>query len=255
MAAHTIYALKYAGPLTSSGALIMWLREWEKTVERNYYIWCIKGEQGPVVVDAGVSPGLAEERKLAGYVSPAEVLSRIGIRADEVGHVILTHLHWDHANGITLFPNATIHVQEEEFRFWTKDPLAKRPPFQFFAEESSLAYLASLEGADRLALVKGDQEVLPGIECLLAPGHDVALQAVRVNTARGKAVLGSDCAHFFRNYREDWPSIFIADLKAWMQSYDKLRKAASSADLLFPGHDPLMTTQYEQVAEGVTRLV
>lgn len=169
MAAHTIYALKYAGPLTSSGALIMWLREWERTVERNYYIWCLRGEQGPMVIDAGASPALAKERKLAGYASPAEVLSRIGIQADEVGHVILTHLHWDHADGVALFPNATIYIQEEEYCFWVKDPLSKRAPLQFFVVDSYLEYLASLEGTDRLALFKGDQEILPGIECLSWP--------------------------------------------------------------------------------------
>ena len=255
MGEYKIYALKYAGPLTSSGALMMWLKEWEETVERNYYIWCLKGEGEPVVVDAGVSPQLAKERNLAGYVSPAEVLSRIGVKADEVRHVILTHIHWDHANGVTLFPNATIYIQEEEYRFWVKDPLAKRAPLQFFVEDTCLEYLASLEGTDRLVLLKGDQEVLPGIECLLAPGHDVALQAVAVNTARGRAILGSDCAHTFRNYQEDWPSAFITDLPGWMRTFDKLREAASSPDLLFPGHDPMMTTQYEQVAEDVTRLV
>ncbi len=255
MEEYKIYALKYAGPLSSSGALMMWLKEWEETVERNYYIWCLKGEGEPVVVDAGVSPELAKERNLAGYVSPAEMLSRIGIKADEVRHVILTHIHWDHADGVTLFPNATIYIQEEEYRFWVKDPLSKRAPLQFFVVDSYLEYLASLEGTDRLVLLKGDREILPGIECLLAPGHDVALQAVAVNTAKGKAILGSDCAHTFRNYQEDWPSTFIFDLPGWMRTYDKLREAVSSPDLLFPGHDPMMTTQYEQVAEDVTRLV
>ncbi|MBW1943823.1 MAG: N-acyl homoserine lactonase family protein [Deltaproteobacteria bacterium] len=255
MEEYKIYALKYAGPLSSSGALMMWLKEWEETVERNYYIWCLKGEGEPVVVDAGVSPELAKERNLAGYVSPAEMLSRIGIKADEVRHVILTHIHWDHADGVTLFPNATIYIQKEEYRFWVKDPLSKRAPLQFFVVDSYLEYLASLEGTDRLVLLKGDREILPGIECLLAPGHDVALQAVAVNTAKGKAILGSDCAHTFRNYQEDWPSTFIFDLPGWMRTYDKLREAASSPELLFPGHDPMMTTQYEQVAEDVTLLV
>lgn len=40
-----------------------------------------------------------------------------------------------------------------------------------------------------------------------------------------------------------------------MRSYDKLGEGVSSPDLLFPGHDPKMTTKYEAVAEGVTLLV
>jgi hypothetical protein len=40
-----------------------------------------------------------------------------------------------------------------------------------------------------------------------------------------------------------------------MESYDKLRKKASSLDLLFPGHDSLMAENYPQVAQDITRLV
>jgi glyoxylase-like metal-dependent hydrolase (beta-lactamase superfamily II) len=232
----------------------MWLREWEKVAKRNYYIWCLKGDQGPVVVDAGVRPALAQERSLPAYTSPAEILGNIEVRAEQVRHVILTHIHWDHASGVSLFPNATFYVQQEEYCFWTKDAIATRPPFSHVSDEASKAYLASLEGSDRLVLLKGDQEILPGIECLLAPGHTVALQAVAVNTVKGTAVLGSDCAHIFRNYREDWPSALIVDLVAWMKTYDKLRARADSLDLLFPGHDRLMADSFPKVAENVTRL-
>jgi hypothetical protein len=77
---------------------------------------------------------------------------------------------------------------------------------------------------------------------------------VGVKTARGTAIVGSDCAHTFRNYREDWPSALIVDLVGWMESYDKLKKKASFSDLLFPGHDPLMSQNYPEVAQDVTRL-
>ena len=252
---YEIYALKYAGPLTSSGAMLMWRKEWDQVVKRNYYIWCLQGKNGPIVVDTGVSPALAAKRKLGGYVNPAEVLARMNVRAEEVRTVILTHMHWDHASGALLFPKATFYVQEEEFRFWTRDPLANRPPFQSVFDESVRAYLSALEGTERLVLLRGDQTVLPGIECLLAPGHTFALQVAAVQTAKGEAIVGSDCGHTFRNYREDWPSVLIADLAAWMRTYDKLRSRVSSMDLLFPGHDILLHENYPEVAPDVTRLV
>ncbi|NIO03728.1 MAG: MBL fold metallo-hydrolase [Proteobacteria bacterium] len=255
MPEYEIYALKYAGPLRSSGAFLMWLRDWDTVEERNYYIWCIKGNGETVIVDTGVSPDLAREKDLAGYVSPAEVLSRIDVEAEEVRRVILTHIHWDHASGTSLFPKAMIYVQEREYRFWLEDRIAKRPPFKYVTDETSLTHLAALEKTDRLVLLKGDQEILPGIECLFAPGHTVGLQAVAVKTAKGTAILGSDCAHVFKNYREDWPSALIVDLVGWMRTYEKLRARASSIELLFPGHDVLMHEHYPAVAEGVTRLV
>jgi len=255
MTDYEIYAVRYAGPFTSSGAFLMWLRDWDKLEERNYYIWCIRGPEETVIVDAGVDPALAEVRELAGYINPAGILSRIGVDADEVRHLILTHMHWDHASGVKLFGNATVYVQDREYRFWLNDPVAKRPPFRRMSDEASMEYLVSLEGTDRLCLVKGDQEILPGITCMLAPGHTAGLQAVAVSTAKGTAVLGSDCAHLFRNYQEDWPSSLTVDLVELMRTYDKIRERATSVDLIFPGHDVLMASGYPQVAEGITRLV
>ena len=255
MSDYEVYALKYAGPFMRTGAHLMWYRDWDQTETINYYIFCIKSDAATVVVDAGLTPELAEQRQLDGYVSPAEVLARIDVTAGEVRHVIVTHMHFDHANGVSLFPQATFYVQEDEYRFWLEDPIASRPPFKEVSDAHGNAYLAALEGTERLFLFKGDQQVIPGIQCLLAPGHTVGLQAVAVDTAEGTAILGSDCAHIFRNYREDWPSALIVDLVAWMKTYDKLRARAASPDLLFPGHDRLLLENYPQVAEGVARLV
>ena len=252
---YEIYALKYAGPLKSCGARIMWNKDWDKVVSTNYYLWCIKGGNETIIVDTGVTLPFATKRKLPGYSSPTELLSRIDVKADEVRKIIITHLHLDHSNGVSLFPNATFYLQEAEYRFWVEDPIASRPPFNITLNESYNTYLKSLEGTDRLSLLQGDQKILPGIECLLAAGHTIANQAVAVNTNKGTAILGSDCGHFFRNYRENWPSIFITNLVEWMKSYDKLRAKVSSMNLLFPGHDPIMTEDYPKIAEGVTRLV
>jgi glyoxylase-like metal-dependent hydrolase (beta-lactamase superfamily II) len=255
MVDYEIYALKYAGPFVRTGAHLLWYRDWDRIEKINYYIWCIKGAGATVVVDAGVTPELARARQLDAYVNPAEVLARIDVKAEEVRHVVITHMHFDHANGAELFPAAAFYIQEDEYRFWLEDPVAARPPFRHVSDPASTAYLASLEGTQRLVLLKGDQQILPGIQCLLSPGHTVALQTVAVETARGTAVIGSDCAHVFRNYREDWPSALIVDLVGWMKTYDKLRRTASSPDLLFPGHDRLLLENYPAVAKDVTRLV
>ena len=255
MTQYEIYALKYAGPFVRTGAHLMWYRDWELTEKINYYIWCIKGAGETLVVDTGLTPQMAEERELEGYVNPVEVLARINVAADEVRHVVITHMHFDHVGGASLFPRATFYIQENEYRFWQQDPIAGRPPFKSVSDSDSNAYLASLEATDRLVLLQGDQQILPGIQCLLSPGHTVALQTVAVNTVKGTAIIGSDCAHVFRNYTEDWPSSLIVDLVGWMKTYAKLRERASSPNLLFPGHDRLLLENYQKVAEDITRLV
>jgi len=255
MPKYKIYALNYAGRLKSSGAFLMWLKDWDKEAERSFYFWCLKSPKETVIVDSGVSPALAAEKGMPAYVNPVELLARIDVRAEEVKHLVLTHIHWDHAGGLNLFPRAQVYVQEDELGFWLHNPLSGRPPFSFFSNESVLAELRALDKADRLILTHGDREILPGIECLLAPGHSKALQAVAVDTDNGTAILGSDAAHVFRNYQEDWPSALCIDLVAWMQTYDKLRARVSLPQLLFPGHDPAMTDNYTRVAPGVTQLV
>ena len=251
---YEIYALKYAGPFVSSGAFLMWQKDWDKYEKRNYYIWCIKTSFGPVIVDAGVPPGLASTKSLVNYINPVEVLARIDIDASKVEHVIITHLHWDHASGVELYPNAIFYLQKSEFNFWIRNPIAKRPCFLQVSDEKTNTFLASLESTARLRLLEGDVKILPGIECIFAPGHTVGLQAVAVSINGKMAVLGSDCAHVFRNYREDWPTSLITDLVGWMETYDRLRAKASSMDLLFPGHDVLMLENYPVVAEDVTQL-
>lgn len=255
MSQYEIYAVKFAGPFSSSGAFVMWMKDWETVCERNYYFWCLKSSEQTILVDAGISPRLAHERNVVNYVNPVQILEGIDVHAEAVEHVILTHLHWDHVDGLNLIPHARMYVQKAERDFWLYDAMAKQPPFNFFLNESTRTACKAIEDAGRMILLEGDQEILPGIECLLAPGHSVALQAVAVNTSKGYAILGSDCAHFFRNYDEDWPSALIIDMIAWVHSLKKLKSRVSSPELLFPGHDPLMSEKYPQVAPGITRLV
>jgi glyoxylase-like metal-dependent hydrolase (beta-lactamase superfamily II) len=154
-----------------------------------------------------------------------------------------------------MFPRSTIFVQETEFNFWMNDPIAKRAPFLHVTDPVGNQYLAGLKGTERLRLIQGDQEIMPGIELLLCPGHTVGLQVVAVNTEQGIAIVGSDAAHIFSSYRTDIPSAIITDMVAWMKSYDKIRAKASSIDLIFPGHDAALIEDYPKVAEDVSRLV
>ena len=192
---------------------------------------------------------------MAGYVNPGEVLKRIDIVAGEVNYLVATHIHFDHVSGIELFPRATIFVQEKEFNFWMKDPIAGRAAFLNVTDPVANHYLASLEGKERLRLIKGDEEVLPGIELMLCPGHTIGLQTVAVNTEKGIAIIGSDAAHLFSSFRTDIPSAIITDMIAWMKTYDKIRAKASSIDLIFPGHDVALLEDYPKVYEDVSQLV
>ena len=256
---YEIYALKYAGPFPRKLAMVLWNEGWDENVEVNYYIWAIKGKDETIVVDAGTGLTEANKRKLKGYINPIDALKRIGVDESRVNKVIITHMHFDHVGGMEMFPQAfpkaKFYIQKKEYDFWAKHPFVRRPPFSWVADPLAIKATADLEETDRLVLVCGDQKIMPGIEILLSPGHTIGLQTVAVHTAKGTAIVASDCLHVHRAFRENNTSILITDLIGWIESYDKLRAKATSIDLVFPGHDLSMATDYPKAAEDVTRLV
>ena len=44
-------------------------------------------------------------------------LATIGVDPADVEHVVMSHLHLDHAGGLQFFPNANIYAQQSEIRF------------------------------------------------------------------------------------------------------------------------------------------
>ena len=256
---YEIYAAKYGGPLFRKVAIVLWNVGWDEDGPISYYVWALKAKSGEIVlVDTGPSPAQGAARKVPGFVDPIEVVARIGANADSVTRVIVTHMHWDHVGNIEgywrAFPKAKFYVQKREFDFCVKDPISLRKPVVAVFDPEASRAMGGLEKSERLVIVDGDVQIAPGLDLFLAPGHTLGLQVVRVNTAKGPVVVGSDCAHVFRGYREDNPSVFIMDMPAWIRSFDKV-KALAPIDLIFPGHDILMEQNYPKVAEGVARLV
>ena len=254
MSTYEILALNYTGNVIGSGAFVRWLSDWDKQIPRTYFYWLVRKHDVNVLIDCGCRPDQAETAELPGYVTPWEMLGRLRLSTDDIGHLVLTHLHWDHAGALAFFPKAHIWVHHAEYHFWLEDPVARKPPFELVSDRLCLDRLAELKGTERLTIVEQDSELLPGIRGIFAPGHTPGLMAVGVNTAQGQAVLGSDCGHMFANYADEWPSSLITDLPAWLRSFEKL-KALAASKLLFPGHDPLMAGQYKTVAENITKLV
>jgi N-acyl homoserine lactone hydrolase len=95
------------------------------------YAWAIETGEGVLVVDTGETartsePGyfprwhpyfrLAVRLEVAPEQEVGPQLLKIGIRADDVRTVILTHLHTDHAGGLHHFPKSEILVCDEELR-------------------------------------------------------------------------------------------------------------------------------------------
>src|SRR5262245_66667088 len=96
------------------------------------------------------------------FLRPSEVLAAgLRIKPEDVTDVVLTHVHWDHADGADLFPKARVWIQREEYEHHIGEGGAV---LNRAVDPAVAAMLAGLRAADRVTLVDGDdREIAPGI--------------------------------------------------------------------------------------------
>jgi len=205
-----------------------------KTIVNPMVAWYIEAEGAHVLVDTGIN---VEDHKKIANVPMKDIqsfdgaLASVGITADDVDLLILTHLHYDHAAYARRCRNATLIVQEEELRFASSN----HPVFK------QLYVPAQFDGL-KFDAIKGSMEIMPGISVLPMRGHTPGCQAVVVETARGKAVISGMCAirdNFYppEKLKKIWPVIVPAVHVDSLQSHYDMLRLLEIADILIPHHD------------------
>jgi glyoxylase-like metal-dependent hydrolase (beta-lactamase superfamily II) len=183
-------------------------------------------------------------------------LAAAGFRAADVGVVINTHLHFDHAGGNTYrdeggevrlaFPNARYFVQRGEWDW------AHRKN-----ERTQASYLPHnfqpLMAAGRLELVEGDAEILPGISVMRTPGHCPHHQSVLVSSDGETACFLADVVPTFAHLPLPWIMGYDVEPLVTLESKRALlARAAAERWLLVSTHDPVTAWGYAvEDAKGV----
>ena len=220
----------------------------------DYYIWILRRGSDVILVDTGYDQKEASARDRPIRMDPREALAPLGLEAEDITQLIITHLHYDHAGGLHLFPNATIHLQELEMAYATGPCMCHdtlRMPFT--ADHVCEAVKRVYSG--RCVFHDGDGEVADGVTVHCIGGHSRGLQAVRVRTDVGWLVLASDAAHYYENFEARKPFPIVVDLQNMLDGFDTLHKLASDPKLIIPGHDPLVRVRFPQdTAEHIFRL-
>ena len=149
-----------------------------------------------VLVDAGTShcfgPTLG--------ALPAN-LRAAGYTPEQVDTVLLTHLHPDHACGISdagkaLFPNATVRVSAGEAEFWLDPDRAGQAPanqqaLYAMAHDAVAPYVA----AGRFESYRPGEQLLHGVQALDTPGHSPGHSSYRFASRGQELVVWGDVMH------------------------------------------------------------
>ena len=110
----------------------------------------------------------------------------------------------DHADGVDLFPKATVWIQKDEYAYYTGaawQPGGKHGGI----DPDDMAALLRINTQGRLRLVDGDQEILPGVRVYTGGRHTWASQYVTVPTRSGPVILASDNMYLYENLEKHAP--------------------------------------------------
>lgn len=109
----SLYCLKYAESTLRESMVFVGGNE-AKRIPISFVIYLIQTENTNILVDPGCDtlPGF-EMHYLS---SPVSVLERVGLTADDITDVVITHSHHDHIEAVKYYPNAVIHVTASEYQ-------------------------------------------------------------------------------------------------------------------------------------------
>jgi glyoxylase-like metal-dependent hydrolase (beta-lactamase superfamily II) len=248
---YEVYAVRYATLLGFPKSALVLGADSTK-LDLAMMVWVVKGEGRTLLVDAGFyRDEFRKAWKTDGYLTPAEAVKKLGIEPGAVTDIVISHMHWDHADGADLFPKAKVWVQREEFEFY-RDPANQSKTGVF---PSDVQMFQKIEQDGRLGLVNGDSvSVAPGILFYIGGRHTKQSQYVSVPTAKGTVVIASDNLYLYDNLDRRRPIAATWDTVSNLKAQDRMKRLASSARLIVPGHDPAVFTRFPTVVPGVVAI-
>jgi glyoxylase-like metal-dependent hydrolase (beta-lactamase superfamily II) len=217
--------------------------------------WVIRGGGRNILVDSGFyREQFFRQWKVADFEKPSEAVKRVGLKPEDVTDIVLTHMHWDHADGVDLFPKARVWIQKAEYEYYTGEAWQSRRTHGGI-EPDDVLVLVKLNTEGRVTLVDGDErEILPGITCYTGGKHTYASQFLTVSTAKGAVVLASDNVYLYEGLEKHAPIAGALDAASNLRAQDRMRTLAPDPRLIVPGHDPAVFTRFPNPAPGVAKI-
>jgi glyoxylase-like metal-dependent hydrolase (beta-lactamase superfamily II) len=180
-------------------------------------------------------------------------LARLGIAPAKVGHIIFTHLHYDHLGGsrppdvglLADFPNAVVHISKKG---WQRNLDSRKDGWQWSSYvDFDISQHILERGQKGMARFADDTTILPGIRTVWLGGHSPCSQAILVDTADGTAIIAGDVVYHFEYLEKGIVARLRTSDKAWIAASDRLvALAEETGGVLLPVHEPLLGQAYKK---------
>jgi glyoxylase-like metal-dependent hydrolase (beta-lactamase superfamily II) len=200
-----------------------------------------------VLIDAGSGTLFGPDHgKLAGH------LQTVGFATDDIDHIILTHIHADHAGGLSekgerIFKNATLHAGATETAFWLSPGAGEKPG----VSDRVKGQIARAHGAinpykeaGRFEIFADEGDVLPGFSASFRAGHTPGHLTIRFESDGQVIAFVGDIVHGDKlqfadpsitiDFDYDQENAAIARAAAFKQAADEAYLIAA-AHIPFPG--------------------
>jgi len=254
--AYEVYAVRFADVSYSVANLVAGA-ERGRSIDIAFTIWVARDPASSriVLVDAGFyRDKFLQQWHPNHFVKPSNALTQgLGIAPDAVTDIIVSHSHWDHADGVDLFPRAKVWIQKAEYEYYVGANGEVLHRGGVDAEDAKM--LAVLKAAGRVELVDGDdREILPGIRVYTGGKHTFASQFASAATRAGTVVLASDNAYLYENVEKHLAIAQTLDAASNLAAQERMLKLAAAPQLVIPGHDPAVFERFPVVKPGVVRI-
>ncbi len=252
---YEIYAIRYATIPDFPVSELVAGAEPERKLDIAMMIWLVRGNGRNILVDSGFyHERFFKDWQIKDFTKPSETHKRVGLKPEDITDVVISHMHWDHADGMDLFPNARIWIQKEELEYYAGEAWQSKDAHGGIDEEDVLT-LVKLNTQGRVGMVNGDaQEIIPGVTCYTGGKHTYQSQYVGVQTTAGTVVLASDNMYLYENLERHAPIATTVDAASNLRAQERMKQIAARPGFIVPGHDPAVFAKFPNPVPGVAKI-
>ena len=254
---YEIYAVRFATIANFRVANLIAGADPSRRLDIAMTIWVLKGSDGRIaVVDSGFHRDqYFKQYTVKDFVLPSDAIAPLGITADKVTDLFISHMHWDHAGGIDLFPNARVWIQKDEYDYYTSDAW-QSPRTHGGIDPEDVLEIVRRNTQGKVSFVRGDDETsISGVTFGIGGKHTWQSQFVTATTPKNTTVvLASDNMYLFENLETHKPISQTLDAASNLRTQDRMKSLASEVRLLIPGHDAAVFDRFPKVSVRIVRI-